>query len=156
PGGPPTRRRSRRRPGRRRWRRDRAATPTRRGSRDGWSRARRRCGRTRRASEGRCSRVAAPRGRRDARGRARARRGREAPPRVEMLRGPRPGMTAASLVSAAVIFGACAFFTRAIRGRVLAALVGGAGFAAGNVAWDIVAHHFGWWRYLGPKDRPFG
>ena len=54
-----------------------------------------------------------------------------------------------SIAAAPVVFAACAFATRAPARRITAALAGGAAFAAGNVAWDVVAHAAGWWSYRG-------
>jgi hypothetical protein len=54
-----------------------------------------------------------------------------------------------SVAAAPLVFAACAFATRAPARRAAAALAGGAAFAAGNVAWDLLAHAAGWWSYRG-------
>ena len=58
------------------------------------------------------------------------------------------GVTA-SLVVAPLVFAVAALFTRAPVRRIAAALVGGVVFAAGNVGWDVVGLHAGWWHYPG-------
>src|SRR5258708_791980 len=54
-----------------------------------------------------------------------------------------------SLVAAPLVFAVAALFTRAPWRRVLATLVGGVGFAAGNVGWDLLGRRAGWWHYPG-------
>jgi hypothetical protein len=49
-----------------------------------------------------------------------------------------------SLAAAPLVFALCAFATRAPARRIAAALAGGAAFAVGNVAWDLLAHAAGW------------
>jgi hypothetical protein len=52
-----------------------------------------------------------------------------------------------SLIAAPFLFGLSAYFTRATRQRVAGALVGGLGFGAANLIWDVAAYHTGWWHY---------
>jgi hypothetical protein len=58
-----------------------------------------------------------------------------------------------SLAAAPLVFALCAFATRAPARRIAAALAGGAAFAVGNVAWDLLAHAAGWWSYPGVGAR---
>jgi hypothetical protein len=59
-----------------------------------------------------------------------------------------------SLVASPLVFAACALATRASVRRCGAALAGGAAFAAGNFAWDLLAHAAGWWSYPAFGDGP--
>jgi hypothetical protein len=52
-----------------------------------------------------------------------------------------------SLIAAPLLFALSAYFTRATPRRVAGALVGGLGFGAANLLWDVVAYHTGWWHY---------
>jgi hypothetical protein len=52
-----------------------------------------------------------------------------------------------SLIAAPLLFALSAYFTRATPQRVAGALLGGLGFGAANLIWDIVAFHTGWWHY---------
>jgi hypothetical protein len=54
-----------------------------------------------------------------------------------------------SLAASPLVFAACALATRAPGRRILAALAGGAAFAAGNLGWDVLARAAGWWSYPG-------
>jgi hypothetical protein len=56
---------------------------------------------------------------------------------------------AASLVAAPLVFAVAVFFTRAPVRRLAGAFAGGVAFAAGNVCWDLLALHAGWWHYPG-------
>lgn len=53
----------------------------------------------------------------------------------------------ASVVTAPILFAACALLTKAPVHRLKVALLGGLIFAAGNVGWDVVATLEGWWTY---------
>lgn len=61
-----------------------------------------------------------------------------------------------SLAAAPLVFGACAFATRAPVRRIAAALAGGAAFALGNVGWDVLAQAAGWWSYPGAGGSGHG
>jgi hypothetical protein len=52
-----------------------------------------------------------------------------------------------SLIAAPLLFALSAYLTRATPRRVAGALLGGLGFGAANLIWDIVAYHTGWWHY---------
>src|SRR5262245_22302824 len=52
-----------------------------------------------------------------------------------------------SLIAAPLLFVLSAYFTRATARRVVGALVGGLGFGAANLLWDVAAYHTGWWHY---------
>jgi hypothetical protein len=52
-----------------------------------------------------------------------------------------------SLIAAPLLFALFAYFTRATPRRMAGALVGGLGFGAANLAWDVVAYSAGWWHY---------
>jgi hypothetical protein len=51
------------------------------------------------------------------------------------------------LIPATAVFALMAFLTRASRGRLGAACITVALFAAGNIAWDLVGQPMGWWYY---------
>jgi hypothetical protein len=61
-----------------------------------------------------------------------------------------------TIAAPCVVFVACAYFTRAPVGRVLAALVSTVAVAGFNIAADVLAYQRGWWRYPGVGDRGFG
>ena len=50
-------------------------------------------------------------------------------------------------IVAPVLFGLCAYFTRATRRRVLSALAAAPAYAALNILWDRVAAGLGWWTF---------
>ena len=50
-------------------------------------------------------------------------------------------------IVAPFLFGLSAYFTRANRRRILAALVAALAFGLGNLLWDQVAFRAGWWSY---------
>jgi hypothetical protein len=55
--------------------------------------------------------------------------------------------TVFSLIAAPLLFALSAYLTRAKPRRLAGALVGGLGFGAANLAWDVVAYHTSWWHY---------
>ena len=61
-----------------------------------------------------------------------------------------------TIAAPCVVFVACAYFTRAPVGRVLAALVSSVAVAGFNIAADVLAYQRGWWHYPGFGDRGFG
>lgn len=60
------------------------------------------------------------------------------------------------LAAPCVVFVACAYFTRAPVGRVLAALVSAVAVAGLNIAEDILGYQRGWWHYPGFGAPGFG
>jgi hypothetical protein len=50
-------------------------------------------------------------------------------------------------IVAPVLFALSAYFTRANRKRILAALAAALAFGIGNLLWDQVAFRMGWWSY---------
>jgi hypothetical protein len=54
-----------------------------------------------------------------------------------------------SLAASPLVFAACALAARPPGRRIVAALTGGAAFAAGDVGWDFLARAAGWWSYPG-------
>jgi hypothetical protein len=52
-----------------------------------------------------------------------------------------------SLIAAPLLFALSAYLTRATPRRVAGALLGGLGFGAANLLWDVVGYHIGWWHY---------
>ena len=50
-------------------------------------------------------------------------------------------------IVAPLLFGLSAYFTRANRRRVIAALVAALAFGLGNLLWDQIAFRAGWWSY---------
>ena len=58
-----------------------------------------------------------------------------------------------TIAAPCVVFVACAYFTRAPVGRVLAALVSTVAVAGFNIAADVLAYQRGWWRRRRPRLR---
>jgi len=50
-------------------------------------------------------------------------------------------------IVAPLLFGLSAYFTRANRKRILAALLAALAFGLGNILWDQLAFRLGWWSY---------
>ena len=59
---------------------------------------------------------------------------------------PQQALLIGSII-APLLFGLCAYFTRANVRRIASAVVGAAAYSAINYAWDQVAERLGWWSY---------
>lgn len=57
--------------------------------------------------------------------------------------------TVIGFIVAPILFVACAYFSRANKQRILAALAGSAAYSMLNFVWDQAAEALGWWNYPG-------